>query len=192
MPESRAERAPRGFDLAGAVLVTGGLVLLVYAIVKAQAWGWGDGRDARAGGRAAGAAARLRAMEPRRRAAGAPVVFRTRTLATANGATLLLVGGLFSMFFFGSLYFQQIKGYDALEAGLAFLPMTVGIIAGAVISQHLIARFGVKARAGRRACLVAAGLAAGHDHADAGQPYWTAFLPASCCWRSAWATRSCR
>ena len=44
-------------------------------------------------------------------------IFRTRTLATANGATVLLLGGMYSLFFFGTLYFQQIKGYNALESG---------------------------------------------------------------------------
>ena len=52
---------------------------------------------------------------------------------------------MYAFFYFGSLYFQQIKGYNALESGAAFVPMTVGIIAGSVISQQLIARFGVKA-----------------------------------------------
>jgi MFS family permease len=71
-------------------------------------------------------------------------IFRKRTLTTANAVTLLLLSGMNAFFFFGSLYFQQIKGYNALESGAAFVPMTVGIIAGSVISQRLIARFGVK------------------------------------------------
>jgi predicted MFS family arabinose efflux permease len=71
-------------------------------------------------------------------------IFRKRTLTTANAVTLFLLSGMLAFFFFGSLYFQQIKGFNALESGAAFVPMTIGIIAGSVISQRLMTRFGVK------------------------------------------------
>jgi EmrB/QacA subfamily drug resistance transporter len=146
VPESRAEDRRGGFDLIGATLVTSGLVLLTYAIVKAQDFGWGSPRTL---GLGAGALALLVAFGFVQNHREAPLVklsiFRTRTLTTANAVTLLLLSGMNAFFFFGSLYFQQIKGYNALESGAAFVPMTVGIIAGSVISQRLIARFGVKA-----------------------------------------------
>jgi predicted MFS family arabinose efflux permease len=71
-------------------------------------------------------------------------IFRVRTLATANVILFIVVGGLFGMFFFATLYVQQILGYSPLEAGFAFLPVTLGIIGGAGLSQQLIQRLGVK------------------------------------------------
>jgi EmrB/QacA subfamily drug resistance transporter len=146
VPESRADDRRGGFDLVGAFLVTSGLVLLTYAIVKAQDFGWGSGKTL---GLGAGAVALLVAFGVVQSRRAAPLVklsiFRTRTLTTANAVTLLLLSGMNAFFYFGSLYFQQVKGYNALESGAAFVPMTIGIIAGSVISQRLIAQFGVKA-----------------------------------------------
>jgi EmrB/QacA subfamily drug resistance transporter len=145
VPESRVADRRGGFDLAGAVLVTAGLSLLTYAIVKAQDFGWGSGRTL---GLSIGAAVLLAAFGAVERRRAAPLVrlsiFRTRTLSVANAATVLLMGGMYSLFFFGTLYFQEIKGYNALESGLAFLPQALGIIAGSVMSQRLIASFGAK------------------------------------------------
>ena len=145
VPESRiAKDGP--FDLGGALLATIGLVLLTYAIVKAQDWGWVDGRTLGIGGGGLAVLAAFVAFEARH---PSPLVrldiLRTRSLAVANTTLLLVVGAMFSMFFFGSLYLQQIRGFDALETGLAFLPFTLGIILGSVLSQGLIQRFGVKA-----------------------------------------------
>ncbi|HEV7492886.1 MFS transporter [Baekduia sp.] len=146
VPESRAGDRAGGFDLAGATLVTAGTVLLTYTIVKAQQFGWTSGRTL---GLGLGAVALLGAFGIVQTRRAAPLVrlsiFRVRTLAIANAATVLLMGGMYALFYFGSLYFQQIKGDNALETGLAFLPMTVGIITGSVLSQRLLARFGVKA-----------------------------------------------
>src|SRR4051794_40175870 len=159
VPESRAENREGGFDLAGAGLVTGGLVLLTYAIVKAQEFGWGSTRTL---GLGAAAAALLTAFALVQQRRAAPLVrlsiFRTRTLSVANLATLLLLGGMYSLFFFGVLYFQQVKGYNALESGVAFLPMTLGIIGGSVLSQRLIARFGAVAVLAGGLAIGAAGL----------------------------------
>jgi EmrB/QacA subfamily drug resistance transporter len=145
VPESRSEAQTRGFDLAGAASVTSGLVILTYAIVKAQDFGWGDPRTLGLGALAAALLVAFVFVERRSRS---PLVrldiLRTRSLAATNGVMLLVAGGLFSMFFFGGLYLQQVLGYDPLEAGLAFLPMTAGIVAGSVLSQRLIPRFGVK------------------------------------------------
>ena len=145
VPESRSEAATRSFDLAGAVSVTSGLVLLTYAIVKAQDFGWGAPRTLALAGLAAALLVAFVVIERRSKA---PLVrldaLRTRSLAASNLVMLLVAGGLFSMFFFGGLYLQNVLGYDPLEAGLAFLPMTAGIVAGSVLSQRLIPRFGVK------------------------------------------------
>jgi EmrB/QacA subfamily drug resistance transporter len=177
VPESRIANRSGGFDLVGAVLVTAGLSLLTFAIVKAQDFGWGDVRTLGGALGAVGLLALFGAVESRR---AAPLVrlsiFRTRTLTTANGVTVLLVGGLYSLFFFGTLYFQQIKGYNALESGVAFLPQTIGIIGGSVISQTLIARFGPKAVLAGGLATAAAGLLWMTTLTPDGS-YWTGFLP---------------
>ena len=146
VPESRAETAHRTFDLAGAASVTGGLVLLVYAIVKAQAFGWGSLRTL---GLIAAGLALLAVFGAIERRSQAPLVrlsiFRVRTLAVADVAMLLVASGMFSMFFFASLYVQEILGYSPLRAGLAFLPVTAGIGVGAAVAQQLIRRVGVRA-----------------------------------------------
>jgi EmrB/QacA subfamily drug resistance transporter len=146
VPESRAETAERRFDVAGAVSVTAGLLVLVYAIVRAQVKGWGSLHTL---GLTAVAIALLAAFVVIERRSVAPLVrlsiLRIRTLATANGVMFIVVGGLFGMFFFASLYVQRILGYSPLKAGFAFLPVTIGIIVGATLaSQLLIRRFGVK------------------------------------------------
>jgi EmrB/QacA subfamily drug resistance transporter len=125
VPNSRAEQRPGTYDAAGAITVTGGLLVLVYAIVKAQAYGWGSGRTL---GLFAVAIALL-------------VVF---SLTGANGAMLLVAAGLFAMFYFASLYQQQILHFSPVQAGLAFVPFSLGIVIGAGLSQALISRIGVR------------------------------------------------
>jgi predicted MFS family arabinose efflux permease len=72
-------------------------------------------------------------------------IFRMRSITGANAAMLLVAGGMFALFFFASIYVQEVLGYSALRAGLAFLPVTLGIIVGAGLSQQLIRRVGVRA-----------------------------------------------
>jgi EmrB/QacA subfamily drug resistance transporter len=145
VPNSRVEGGNRHFDLAGAVSVTAGLLVLVYAIVKAEDWGWGSGSTL---GLAAVAIALLGAFIWIEGRSPFPLMrlslFRLRSLAAANGVFLIVAGGLFGMFFFASLYLQNILGYSALETGFAFLPVTVGIMMGAVTSQQLVQRVGVR------------------------------------------------
>src|SRR5205085_6111654 len=139
------ELAHRTFDLLGAAAVTGGLVVIVFAIVKSQAYGWGSPRTI---GLLAGGAALLAAFALIERRSVAPLVrlsiFRVRTLAVADLVLLLVASGMFGMFFFASLYVQEILGYSPLRAGLAFLPVTAAIVIGAGIAQQLIPRLGVR------------------------------------------------
>ena len=145
VPESRLTERKAGFDFAGALLATGGLVLLTLAIVRSQAWGFGDPRTLGLGALALGLLAGFVAFERRHRAPLVRLdVFRVRSLAAANASMLLVAGGLFSFFFFGSLYLQEVKGYSPVQAGVAFLPMTAGIMGGSILSQALIRRLGVK------------------------------------------------
>jgi EmrB/QacA subfamily drug resistance transporter len=145
VPDSRVEVARRHFDLAGAISVTAGLVLLVYAIVQAADWGWVSARTL---GLAALAFALLALFIAIERRSPAPLVrlalFRMRSLSVANGVFVIIIGGLFAMFFFATLYLQLILDYSPLTTGLAFLPVTAGIMGGAVLAQQLISRIGVR------------------------------------------------
>jgi EmrB/QacA subfamily drug resistance transporter len=160
VPESRADLGHRTFDLAGATTVTGGLVVIVFAIVKAQSYGWGSARTL---GLIALGLVLLAAFVVIERRSDAPLmrlgIFRVRTLSVADGVLLLVASGLFGMFFFASLYVQEILGYSPLKAGLAFLPVTAGIVIGAGLSQQLIKRLGVRNVAVGGITLGAAGLA---------------------------------
>jgi EmrB/QacA subfamily drug resistance transporter len=159
IPESRSESATRHFDAAGAVSVTAGLSLLAYAFLDASESGWGSTKIV---GLLAGAAALLAifvAIELRSKAPLVPFrIFRLRTLTGANVVGLLLGASLFSMFYFISLYMQQVLGYSAIEAGLAYLPLAVTIIVAAGIGGQLVTRFGFKPILTLGMTFVAAGL----------------------------------
>ena len=145
VPESKDEEAHRSFDLAGAVAVTGGLVALVYGIVRSSQTGWGS---AEVIGFMALAAVLLVGFVAIERRSAEPLVrlsiFSVRTVRGANVAMFLVACGLFAMFFFNTLYLQRVLGYSALEAGLAFLPFTAGIIIGAGLSQRLLPALGAR------------------------------------------------
>jgi EmrB/QacA subfamily drug resistance transporter len=159
VPESRATHRQPGTDLPGAITVTAGLVVLVYAIVKAEDFGWGSARTLALVAVALALLGAFVLIESRTRA---PLIrlgiFKVRSLAGANGVLLIVIGGLFGFFFFSTLYVQQILGYSPLEAGLAFLPVTVGIAAGAGIAQQLVKRLGVRTTAAIGMVIAAFGL----------------------------------
>ncbi|MHB1834353.1 MAG: MFS transporter [Solirubrobacteraceae bacterium] len=143
--ESRAETQSRAFDIPGAVTATAGLALLVYALVDATSVGWGSTATIE---RLAGAAALLLAflaIEARHRAPLMPFsIFRLRTLRGADTVALLIGMSLFSMFFFISLYMQQVLHYSALRTGLSYLPLAAGIILAAGAASAAVNRFGFK------------------------------------------------
>jgi EmrB/QacA subfamily drug resistance transporter len=145
VPESRDEHAHKSFDVAGALTVTGGLLALVYGIVKAQEKGW---TSLHTGGFFALALVLLAAFLVIERRSVEPLVrlgiFRVRTVRAANVVMFLVAAGLFAMFYFNTLYLQRVLGYSALEAGFAFLPFTGGVIVGAGLSQSLVARLGAR------------------------------------------------
>jgi EmrB/QacA subfamily drug resistance transporter len=133
------------FDTAGAILATGGMLLLVYAIVKAPDVGWGAARTV---GELAGAFALLGAFvinEQRHRNPLVPLsIFRIKGLAAADATQLIAIAGLYSMFFFITLYMQNVLGYSPIQAGLAYLPVTVGLAIAAGISSQLFVRIGTR------------------------------------------------
>jgi EmrB/QacA subfamily drug resistance transporter len=143
--ESRSESATRHFDAAGAVSVTAGLSLLVYAIVDATDAGWGSTQTLGLLGLSAALIAAFVAIELRSAAPLMPFrIFRLRTLTGANAVGLLVGGSLFSMFFFITLYMQQVLGYSAIKAGLSYLPLALMIIVASGIASQLVTRVGFK------------------------------------------------
>jgi EmrB/QacA subfamily drug resistance transporter len=151
----------RGADVLGAVLITGALMLLVYTIVKPAAdYGWGSGRTLALG---AASLALLVAFVAREATASNPLIplriFRSRNVSGANAIQALFVAGMFGLFFLGALYLQRVLGYDALETGLAFLPVTIVIGALSLrYAERLIMRFGARATLLPGLVLIAAGL----------------------------------
>jgi EmrB/QacA subfamily drug resistance transporter len=145
VPNSRAEDKPETADIAGAVSVTGGLLVLVYALVKAQSYGWGSGKTIGLGALALALLVSFVLVELRSKA---PLIrlgiFKLRSLSGSNAAMLFVFSGLFAMFYFASLYLQQVLGYGPLRAGFAFLPFTFGIVIGAGGAQQLIQRIGIR------------------------------------------------
>jgi EmrB/QacA subfamily drug resistance transporter len=143
--DARVER--RGhFDVSGAVLVTAGLVALTYGIVRTESLGWG----------AFGVLVPLAAsvlllglfVLVEARLAAAPLVplavFRMKQLRTSNVVVLLLYSAQFSMFFFVTLYLQQVLGLTAIEAGLVFVPVTLSVATGSTLAPRVVARFGLR------------------------------------------------
>jgi len=145
LPESRNEGA-RHFDVAGAFSVTAGLSLLVYTLVDAEGAGWGSTQTIGLGALSLALLAAFVAIERSSRAPLVPFpgIFRIRTISGINLTALFVAASLFSMFFFISLYMQQVLGYDALKAGLSYLPLAGGIIVSAGLASVLTTRFGFK------------------------------------------------
>jgi EmrB/QacA subfamily drug resistance transporter len=144
LPESRHE-GRRVFDVAGGVLVTAGLALLVFAIVDAPKYGWGSLHTLGIGAIALALLAAFIGVESRSKHPLMPFsIFRLRTLRGANVIGLLIGMSLFSMFFFISLYLQQVLGYDALKTGLSYLPLAFAIILSAGVASQLVTRVGYK------------------------------------------------
>jgi len=159
VPESRIEGGRGRIDVGGAVSITAALLVAVYAIVNAQSAGWLSGQTLGLGAVAvvllgAFVLIQLRHSHPLIRLG----ILRVRSLAGADTAMLLVASGMFGMFFFASLYVQDVLNYSPLRAGLAFLPVTAGIVLGAGLSQQLIRRFGVRAVAIAGMSIAAVGL----------------------------------
>jgi EmrB/QacA subfamily drug resistance transporter len=143
--ESRAESERRVFDVAGAVTVTAALSILVYALVDANDAGWGSTQTLGLIALSALLLAAFVAIELRTPKPLMPFsIFRIRTLTGANVVGLLVGASLFSMFFFISLYMQQVLGYSAIHAGLSYLPLALLIMASAGIASQLVTKIGYK------------------------------------------------
>ncbi len=144
------------FDAQGAVLVTGGMLLLVYSLVRAPVAGWGSGQTILT---LAGSAILLAAFarnELRSRDPLVPlVILRVKGLVAADLTQLIAFAGFFAMFFYATLYMQEVLHYSPLKGGAAYLPITAGFAVAGGIASQLITRIGTRpvVMAG---CLIAA------------------------------------
>jgi EmrB/QacA subfamily drug resistance transporter len=170
LPDDRGLGLSEGADLLGALLLVSSLMLGVYAIVETSSYGWGSLHTLAFGG---GAVALMAAFVARQATAAQPLmalrVFRSRDVSGANLIQMLMVAGIFGMFFLGALYLQQVLGYDPLEVGLAFLPVALGIAVMSLgVSARLIERIGARLTLVPGLALVALGLflfSGASDHA---------------------------
>jgi EmrB/QacA subfamily drug resistance transporter len=162
----RARRRLVRFDAVGALLVTSGMLLLVYGLVRAPIAGWSSGRTI---GVLAGAAAVLTAFvvnERRHRAPLAPLsIFRINGLGFSNVTQLVAFAGFLALFFYVTLYMQNVLGYSALQTGLAYLPLCGIAVVSAGITSQLIGRIGTRP-------VIVAGAIIG-----AGGLYWLSRIP---------------
>ncbi len=143
--ESRSESDSRSFDVPGAVTITAGLSLLVFAIVNAEKAGWLSTETIGLMAIAIGLIGAFVVIERRTAEPLVPFrIFRLPTLTGANAVGLLVGASLFSMFFFASLYMQQVLGYGAIKAGLSYLPLSAGIIVSAAVGSQVATRIGFK------------------------------------------------
>jgi EmrB/QacA subfamily drug resistance transporter len=145
VPESKDEHVHKGYDLAGAMTVTGGLMLLVYGLVNSAEHGWSSTVSIVSFVVAAALLVGFVLIEQR---SAEPLVrlsiFRVRSLTTANLSMFLAFSGMFAMFFFNTLYIQKVLGFDPLKTGLAFLPFTAGIMLSAGLASNFAPRIGVR------------------------------------------------
>jgi EmrB/QacA subfamily drug resistance transporter len=145
VPESSSQEDHNDFDIPGAVTVTAGLSMLVYALIDAGSAGWTSGQTL---GLIAGSIAILGLFLFIESRAAHPLVpfgiFGSRTRNGSYVVGLLLAASLFSMFFFIALYTQQVLGWSALKAGLSYLPLSVAIILGAGAGSEIANRIGFK------------------------------------------------
>ena len=143
IPPSAAHDGPRHFDLTGAVLVTAGLVALTFGIVRTDALGWGSSGVLAPLVAGVVLLAGFLVVEARTRAPLVPLsIFRRGQLRIANLVVVLLYMAFFPIWFFLTIYLQQVLGYDALTAGVAFLPMTLSIFAASSFAPRVVGRFG--------------------------------------------------
>jgi EmrB/QacA subfamily drug resistance transporter len=141
----RARARLANFDALGAILVTGGMLILVYALVKAPDVGWGATRTI---AELSVSAAILAAFVVNELRVANPIVplsiLRVKGVAAADATQMVALAGFLPMFFFLTFYMQTVLGYSPIQTGTAYLPLTVGFIIAASISSQLFARIGTK------------------------------------------------
>ena len=145
LPAERRRARLRNFDVLGAVLATAGMLLLVYAIVEAPDVGWGATRTVL---ELAGAVAILAAFALNEMRHETPLfpfsIFRIPGLAAADITQVMAIAGFYAMFFFTTLYMQNVLGFSTIAAGAAYLPSTFGVAISAGIGAQLVGRVGTR------------------------------------------------
>jgi EmrB/QacA subfamily drug resistance transporter len=141
--ESRSERVSEGgYDIEGAATITLGTIALVFTLIKADSWGWTSGRTLAGFAIAIALITAFIVIERRHRDPLVPLrIFKNRSLAAADATFLLVAAGLFGVFFFLTLYFQQVLGYSALKTGVAYLPLSLTLIGSSALASRLVDRF---------------------------------------------------
>ena len=178
LDESRADVFQRHFDLPGAASITGGLMLLVYAMTRAAQDGWGSAETVVLLAASGGLIVAFVGIELRSKAPLLPMrLFRLRTLSGSNLAGLLLGGALFAQFFLLTLYMQQVLHYSALQTGVAYITLTLAIIVFANVSQALVPRVGIRRVLPFGLLLAAAGLVLYARLPVQGHYFWDLFPP---------------
>ncbi|NUU24462.1 MAG: MFS transporter, partial [Streptomycetaceae bacterium] len=145
IPDDRRRASARNFDFVGTALATTGLLLLVYALVKAPDQGWGAAKTVVELAAAVLLLIAFVVNESRNRNPLMPLsIFRVKGLGAANVTQLIAMSGFLAMFFFVTLYMQGVLGYSEIKAGSAFLPVCVGVGIAAGIASPLLARIGTR------------------------------------------------
>jgi EmrB/QacA subfamily drug resistance transporter len=168
----------KGADVPGALLLVSSLMLGVYTIVEASRYGWSSAHILGFGAVAIGLLVGFVLRESRVSEPLVPLrIFRSRSVSAANGTQALFIAGMFGMFFLGALFMQGVLGYDALQVGLAFLPVALAIASMSLsLAAKLITRFGARETLLPGLVLVVIGLAL-LARAPADATYWTDILP---------------
>jgi len=176
LSESRAELSHRHFDVAGAVSITAGMMVLVYAITRASQHGWGNGVTVGLLAAAAALIVAFVAIEVRSPAPLLPLrIFRARTISAANATTAMVGAAAFGQFFLLALYLQQVLGYSAMKTGVAFIAITVTIVAVSNLAQSLTTRLGARPVLSAGLLLTAAGGALYAQMPAGGHYFWDMF-----------------
>ena len=176
LSESRAELSHRHFDVAGAVSITAGMMVLVYAITRASQHGWGNGVTVGLLAAAAALIVAFVAIEARSPAPLLPLrIFRARTLSAANATSAMVGAAAFGQFFLLALYLQQVLGYSAVKTGVAFIAITVTIVLLSNLAQSLTTRLGARPVLSAGLLLTAAGGALYARMPAGGHYFWDVF-----------------
>ncbi|MFE1291400.1 MFS transporter [Streptomyces sp. NPDC058751] len=143
LPESRGERRP--FDIPGAIVITSSLMLLIYSLDEAITYGWSSARVLPTLIASGVLLIAFIVIEQRRRDPLVPfAIFRAPTLRTANMATVFFLGGVVSLFYFASLYMQQVLGYSPIKTGMAYVPQALMAGVGAGVASQLVTKTAAK------------------------------------------------
>jgi EmrB/QacA subfamily drug resistance transporter len=140
VPESRSEEAGEGgYDVEGAITITAGTIALVFTLIKANSWGWGSGKTIGGFVIAIALIAAFLIVERRQKDPLVPLrIFSNRNLSASNACFLLVAAALFGMFYFCTLYLQQVLGYSALKTGVSYLPLSITLIAASAAASRVV------------------------------------------------------